>query len=45
MNENFEALPLSREEVMTLARNGFRAAFLDEATRQKYLRELESAAQ
>lgn len=46
MNENFlavqQALGLSREEIVTLAGNGFRAAFCDEATRQRYLTELDA---
>ena len=41
MNENFlavqQALDLSREEIVTVARNGFRAAFCDETTRQRHL--------
>ena len=41
MNENFtavqQALDLGREEVATLARNGFRAAFCDAATKQRHL--------
>ncbi|MBN9089756.1 MAG: adenosine deaminase [Reyranella sp.] len=41
MNENFAALSLSREETMTLARNGFRAAFCDEATKQRHLEALD----
>jgi adenosine deaminase len=42
MNENFAALSLSREEMMTLARNGFRAAFCDEATKQRHLKALDA---
>jgi adenosine deaminase len=45
MNENFlavqQALDLGREEVATLARNGFRAAFCDEATKQRHLAALD----
>jgi adenosine deaminase len=41
MNENFAALSLSREETMTLARNGFRAAFCDDATKQRHLKVLD----
>ena len=32
----------TREEVMTLARNGFRAAFCDEATKQRHLKVLDA---
>ena len=42
MNENFSALSLSRDEVMTLARNGFRAAFCDEPTKQRHLKALDA---
>lgn len=42
MNENLSAVGLSRDEIVTLARNGFRAAFCDEATRQRYLSELDA---
>jgi adenine deaminase len=42
MNENLAALSLGREEMMTLARNGFRAAFLDEATKQRHLKALDA---
>jgi adenosine deaminase len=45
MNENFmavqQALDLDRAEIATLARNGFRAAFCDEATRQRHLAALD----
>jgi adenosine deaminase len=41
MNENLAALALSREEMLTLARNGFRAAFCDEATKQRHLEALD----
>lgn len=41
MNENFiavqQALDLSREEIVTLARNGFRAAFCDETAKHRHL--------
>lgn len=41
INENFkavqQALDLTRDEIVTLARNGFRAAFCDEATKQRHL--------
>jgi adenosine deaminase len=41
INENFiavqQALDLTRDEIVTLARNGFRAAFLDDATKQRHL--------
>jgi len=44
MNENFtavqRALGLGREEIATLAANGFRAAFCDERHKQRYLAEL-----
>src|SRR3546814_8246739 len=46
MNENFtavqQALDLSRAEIVTLAGNGFRAAFLDEAAKQRHLVALDS---
>lgn len=46
MNDNFvqtfEALPLQRKHAHQLARNGFVASFLDSATRQKYLDEVEA---
>jgi adenosine deaminase len=42
MNENLAALALNREEIMTLARNGFRAAFCDEATKQRHLKALDA---
>jgi adenosine deaminase len=49
MNENFmavqQALDLDREEIATLARNGFRAAFCDETTRQRHLATLDSFLQ
>ncbi len=48
LNANFvqtvEALGLSREEVITLARNSFEASFIDEETRQRYLARLEAAS-
>jgi adenosine deaminase len=41
VTENFlamqQALDLTREEIVTIARNGFLAAFCDEATRQRHL--------
>ncbi|MFE7611276.1 adenosine deaminase [Streptomyces celluloflavus] len=37
-----DALGLSEETLRTLARNSFRAAFLDEATRAKYLAEVDA---
>lgn len=37
MNENLAALSLTEDEMVTLARNGFHAAFIDEATRQRHL--------
>ena len=46
VNDNFvaafEALPLSREHARQLARNSFDAAFLDAATRARYLEEVEA---
>ncbi|AOW15424.1 adenosine deaminase [Hydrogenophaga crassostreae] len=48
MNTNFvqttEALGLSRDEVITLARNSFEAAFIDADRRQVLMRELGKAA-
>lgn len=47
LNANFvqtvEALKLSREDVITLARNSFEASFIDAATRAKHLARLEAA--
>jgi len=44
LNDNFiaafDALPLTREHAEQLARNSFEAAFLDAATRQRYLDEV-----
>lgn len=41
MNENYaaviEALDLSREDIITLVNNGFKASFLDEVSKQRYL--------
>jgi len=41
MNENFDAaqraLGLGRDDIVTLAANGFQSAFLDEASRQRHL--------
>ncbi|WP_428665418.1 adenosine deaminase [Reyranella sp.] len=42
MNENLSAVGFSRAEIVTLAGNGFRAAFCDEATRQRYIAELDA---
>jgi adenosine deaminase len=42
MNENLAALSLTRDEMMTLARNGFRAAFCEEATKARYLEALDA---
>jgi adenosine deaminase len=42
MNENFAALSLTREEMLALARNGFRAAFCDESTKQRHLEALDA---
>jgi adenosine deaminase len=48
LNANFtqtvEALGLSRQEVITLARNSFEASFIDEDTRRRYLSRVEAAA-
>lgn len=41
MNENLSAVGFSRDEIVALARNGFRAAFCDEGTKQRYLSELD----
>jgi len=45
INDNFvaafEALPLQRQHAQQLARNSFEAAFLDAATRRRYLDEVE----
>ena len=45
MNENFlavqQALALTKEEIETLARNGFRASFCDDATKQKHFSEID----
>jgi adenosine deaminase len=40
--ETFEALPLDREHAQRLASNGFAASFLDAATKQKYLNEVDA---
>jgi adenosine deaminase len=37
MNENLAAVALTEDEMLTLARNGFHAAFLDEPARQRHL--------
>ncbi|TMJ25995.1 MAG: adenosine deaminase [Alphaproteobacteria bacterium] len=42
INENLAALSLGREEMMTVARNGFRAAFLDDATKERHLKVLDA---
>lgn len=46
VNDNFlqlfEALPLERRHAQQLARNSFAAAFLDEATKRKYLEEVDA---
>ena len=42
MNENLAAMALGRDEIVTLARNGFRAAFCDPETRQRYLTTLDA---
>jgi adenine deaminase len=46
MNANFEAafdaLNLTREHAMLLARNGFEASFLDMHTKQRFLREVDT---
>ncbi|WP_370153850.1 adenosine deaminase [Ferrovibrio sp.] len=48
MTENFtavqQALGLTRDEIVTLAGNGFRAAFLDEAAKQRHLAALAAYA-
>jgi adenosine deaminase len=48
INENFQAvqqaLGLSREEITTLAANGFRASFIDDAAKRRHLDELASIA-
>jgi adenosine deaminase len=41
MNENLAAVSLTREEMLTLARNGFRAAFCDAATKERHLKALD----
>jgi adenosine deaminase len=49
IGENFKAVAkargLSRAQLLTLARNSFLGAFLDDATRQDYLRRLDDFAQ
>ena len=42
INENLAALALSREEMMILAGNGFRAAFLDTASKERHLKALDA---
>lgn len=48
VNDNFrrtvDALKLTREDVLTLARNSFLGAFMDEAERNKHLTEIEAVA-
>jgi adenosine deaminase len=39
-----QALDLSRDEILTLAGNGFRAAFIDEAAKQRHLAALQTYA-
>jgi adenosine deaminase len=41
IDDNYAALSLTRAETMTLARNGFRAAFLDDASRARHLKALD----
>src|SRR5881394_3903070 len=36
INENLAAMALTEDEIVTLARNGFRAAFCDQETKQRY---------
>ena len=38
----FEALPLGREHARTLARNSFDASFIDDATRRRFLDEVDA---
>lgn len=49
VNDNYvavrQALALSNEELALLARNSFEASFLDEATKARYLAEVEAYAQ
>jgi adenosine deaminase len=49
IGENFKAVAkargLSRAQLLTLARNSFLGAFLDDATRQDHLRRLDDFAQ
>jgi adenosine deaminase len=42
MNENLSSVALSRDEMVALTRNGFRAAFCDEEAKQRYLSELDA---
>jgi adenosine deaminase len=48
MNDNYtavrQALALSDEELAMIARNSFGAAFLDEATKAKYIAEVDAYA-
>jgi len=42
MNENFAAMAFGRDEIVTLARNGFNAAFCDTETKQRHLATLDA---
>jgi adenosine deaminase len=42
LNENLSAVAFGGDEIVTLARNGFRAAFCNEGTKQRYLSELDA---
>lgn len=42
MNENFAAMAFNRNEIVTLARNGFQAAFCDRETKQRHLATLDA---
>lgn len=48
MNQNFfnlcEHLPMTEEEVITLVKNGFRSAFIDDAAKAQYLAQVDAAA-
>jgi adenine deaminase len=48
VNENYiavqQALDLSRDEIMALAENGFRAAFIDESAKQRHIAALRAYA-
>jgi adenosine deaminase len=47
VTENFravrQALDLTAEEIVTLVRNGFQAAFCDKATKQRHLAAVDAA--